>query len=195
MPSSTPRLPTSPLASLALILVAVAGRWWLGPAEPTVARPRNSTEQEPAMPVALAGNNARSASIGSRAVILAGLAVVVAALAGGGRWFVQSQRLTQEAAVATGGDPDRALPIMLANGCAGCHMIPGVPGAQGLVGPRLDGSLAQRVYIGGSLPNTAPNLIRWLRKSREVSPRTAMPSTHISEQDARDVAAYLYALH
>ena len=155
MPSSTPRLPTSPLASLALILVAVAGRWWLGPAEPTVARPRNSTEQEPAMPVALAGNNARSASIGSRAVILAGLAVVVAALAGGGRWFVQSQRLTREAAVATGGDPDRALPIMLANGCAGCHMIPGVPGAQGLVGPRLDGTLAQRVYIGGSLPNTA----------------------------------------
>ena len=84
---------------------------------------------------------------------------------------------------------------MLANGCAGCHTIPGVPGAQGLVGPRLDGTLAQRVYIGGSLPNTPANLIRWLRASREVDPRTAMPSTHISEQDARDVAAYLYALH
>ena len=120
---------------------------------------------------------------------------MLAVLAAGGWWLERAERLAQDAAAATGGDPDRAVSIMLANGCSGCHTIPGVPGAQGLVGPRLDGTLAERVYIGGTLPNTPTNLILWLRASREVDPLTAMPSTHISEQNARDIAAYLYTLH
>jgi cytochrome c1 len=69
-----------------------------------------------------------------------------------------------------------------------------VPGAQGLVGPRLDASLATRVYIGGVLSNNPENMVRWLRAARQLNPHTAMPSTGISEQEARDVAAYLYAL-
>jgi mono/diheme cytochrome c family protein len=130
-----------------------------------------------------------------RGLIIAGVVVVVATVAGGAWSMSNSERIRREAALATGGDSRRAIPVMLANGCAGCHTISGVPGAQGLVGPSLDRSLATRSYIGGSLPNTTAHLIRWLRFSREVDPHTAMPSTLISEQDARDVAAYLYALH
>lgn len=123
----------------------------------------------------------------------ASLALVTALLAG--RWWLdRAERIAQAAAAAAGGDPDRAVPIMLADGCSGCHTIPGVPGAQGLVGSRLDGTLAERIYIGGTPPNTPANLIRWLRALREINPLTAMPSTHIPEQDARDVAAYLYRL-
>jgi mono/diheme cytochrome c family protein len=83
---------------------------------------------------------------------------------------------------------------MLANGCAGCHTISGVPSAQGKVGPPLDSSLSQKVYLAGNVPNNLENMIDWLRFSRRIDPHTAMPSTGISEQEARDVAAYLYAL-
>ena len=71
--------------------------------------------------------------------------------------------------------------------------IPGIPGAHGLVGPPLIG-LADRVYIAGGLANTPDNLIRWIRDARGINPHTAMPSTHISEQDARDLASYLYTV-
>ncbi|WP_342447701.1 c-type cytochrome [Mesorhizobium australicum] len=96
--------------------------------------------------------------------------------------------------MATGGLEARAIPIMIANGCSGCHTIPGVPGAQGQVGPRLDSSPADRVFIAGVLANNPENLIRWIRAAREINPHTAMPSTGITEQQARDIAAYLYAL-
>ncbi|MER8578853.1 c-type cytochrome [Mesorhizobium sp. M1423] len=124
----------------------------------------------------------------------AAIVVLVAALAGVTLWSEQSRRVEREADNATGGIGASAIPIMMANGCAGCHTITGVPGAQGLVGPRLDASLATRVYVGGVLRNKPENLTRWIRAAREINPHTAMPSTRISEQEARDIAAYLYSL-
>lgn len=121
--------------------------------------------------------------------------VVAAALVAGLAWRTEHRaaiELTAEG--STGGDIGRAVPLMLANGCAGCHTINGVPGARGQVGPRLDSALGARVYIAGTLPNTPANMITWLRFSRRIQPHTGMPSTGISEQDARDIAAYLYAL-
>jgi len=109
-------------------------------------------------------------------------------------WAYREHRVERETDLAIGGVAERAIPIMLANGCAGCHTISGVPGAQGQVGPRLDATLSTRLYLAGVLPNTRENMIRWLRSSREVVPHTVMPSTGISEQEARDVAAYLYAM-
>jgi len=45
------------------------------------------------------------------------------------------------------------------------------------------------------LPNSPENLIRWIVNRREVNPKTAIPVTGISEEEARDVAAYLYSLN
>ena len=122
------------------------------------------------------------------------IVVLAGALAGLTWWSDRTNRIQHEADTATGGVGARAIPIMKANGCAGCHTIAGVPGAQGLVGPRLDATLATRVHVGGVLANNPENMIRWIRAARTINPRTAMPSTGISEQEARDVAAYLYAL-
>lgn len=124
----------------------------------------------------------------------AALVLLVAAVAGLTWWSDRAARVRHEAEVATGGHVGRAISVMTANGCSGCHTIAGVPGAQGQVGPRLDASLADRIFIGGGLANNPENLIRWIRSAREINPRTAMPSTRISEQQARDIAAYLYAL-
>ena len=126
--------------------------------------------------------------------VIVGVVLLAIAVAAASSWIDRRERVRHESDVATGGVGDRAIPIMTANGCSGCHTIPGVPGAQGQVGPRLDGSLAGRVYIGGVLANNPENLIRWIRSAREINPHTAMPSTRITEQQARDIAAYLYAL-
>ncbi|MGH2353832.1 MAG: c-type cytochrome [Chloroflexota bacterium] len=78
-------------------------------------------------------------------------------------------------------------------GCGACHVIPGVPGARGAVGPPLT-SFAGRTVIAGRLPNTPENLIRWIMNPQAVDPLTAMPDVGVTEADARDIAAYLYTL-
>ncbi|HET6343354.1 MAG TPA: c-type cytochrome [Myxococcota bacterium] len=135
------------------------------------------------------------ARIGIAKLAAAGLGLLVAlAVAGGGLvWARQEREWASAARVTTGGDPGRAVGIMIANGCAGCHTIPGVPGARGLVGPDLRG-IARRLYLGGSVPNTPENMIRWIRTARQIDPNSAMPDTLLSEPEARDVAAYLYTL-
>ncbi len=94
---------------------------------------------------------------------------------------------------AKGGDPNRGKVALLQYACATCHLIPGVVGAKSLVGPPLTG-FAKRAYIAGNLPNTPENLIRWLRNPQQLSPSSAMPDLGVSEQDAQDMAAYLYTL-
>lgn len=92
----------------------------------------------------------------------------------------------------TGGDPAEAPAIFRRYGCAGCHTIPGIPGADGKVGAALTG-LSERVYIAGVLENRSDNLVAWIVSPQTFSPQTAMPKTGISEKEARDLAAYLYS--
>jgi len=106
-----------------------------------------------------------------------------------------SSRQQQNEAIAraaTGGDPAHALELLRRYGCAGCHTIPGVTGADGEVGPPLSG-LVHRVYIGGVATNTPDHLVQWITAPQSLSPQSVMPPSGISEQEARDVAAYLYS--
>jgi mono/diheme cytochrome c family protein len=77
--------------------------------------------------------------------------------------------------------------------CNACHTIPGTTGSFPHVGPPLAG-MARRAMIGGKLANTPDNMVRWLRHTRDVDPLTAMPEMGVTEQDARDIAAYLATL-
>lgn len=91
------------------------------------------------------------------------------------------------------GDPERGRVAVQNYGCGTCHAIPGIPRARARVGPPLRG-VADRAYIAGVLPNSGPNMIRWLRDPPGVDPRTAMPDMGVTEADARDISAYLYTL-
>ena len=105
-----------------------------------------------------------------------------------------TQRKVQYAATLTGGGDARMGRTEIRKyGCSTCHEISGVPGARGLIGPPLDG-IAQRYYIAGELPNTPDNLILWIQHPRQVEPHTAMPEMGVTEQDSRDIAAYLYTI-
>jgi cytochrome c len=83
--------------------------------------------------------------------------------------------------------------VLAAWGCGTCHTIPGVPRANGLVGPPLAG-FATRAYVGGVLTNTPEHVVQWIRDPRAHSLRTAMPNLAVPESDARQMAAYLLTL-
>jgi cytochrome c1 len=96
-------------------------------------------------------------------------------------------------ALAIGGDPGRGVSAIQTAGCGSCHYIPGVAGAHGMVAAPLLW-FARRTFIAGEVPNTPDNLVLWIRSPQTIEPHTAMPSSGLSDQQARDVAAYLYTL-
>lgn len=93
----------------------------------------------------------------------------------------------------THGEPDRGKIAMSTYGCSSCHTIPGVRGANALVGPPLT-QFGGRTYVAGVLQNTPDNLVRWIKDPPAIEPRTAMPNLHVTDADARDIASYLYTL-
>jgi cytochrome c1 len=93
----------------------------------------------------------------------------------------------------TGGDPDRGKAAITRYGCPSCHNIPGVPGATATVGPPLD-NIAVRSVLGGHLTNTPDNMERWIQKPQEVDPKNVMPDMSVTDQDAKDIVAFLYTL-
>jgi cytochrome c2 len=91
------------------------------------------------------------------------------------------------------GDPETGRALVAAYQCGVCHTIPGVRGARGVVGPPLTG-FAARAYIGGRVPNTPENRVRWILDPSALAPETAMPTIGLDALEARDVAAYLETL-
>lgn len=91
------------------------------------------------------------------------------------------------------GDPRRGARAIPQYGCTTCHSIPGILGRPVKVGPTLRG-VARRNYLGGVLPNTPENLVRWLLDPQAADPDSAMPGLGLAPADAADIAAYLYTL-
>jgi cytochrome c len=90
-----------------------------------------------------------------------------------------------------GGDPERAPALVEEYGCGSCHTIDGIRGADARIGPPLR-DFRDRRLIAGRLANNADNLVRWLRRPQSIAPGTVMPNMGVTEDDARDLAAYLY---
>jgi cytochrome c len=95
--------------------------------------------------------------------------------------------------VRTGGNPHKGAQLISQYGCGSCHTIPGIRSANGLVGPPLM-MFGRRTYIAGELPNTPENLVHWIQSPQSVESGTAMPTLGVTQQQARDIAAYLYTL-
>ncbi len=99
---------------------------------------------------------------------------------------------TQNPAPATG-DAAKGEQLFLGGACIGCHMINGTA-ANGKVGPNLT-HVASRAYIaGGTLPNTAGNLKRWLANPPGIKPGSLMPNLNLSETDIDALTAYMQSL-
>lgn len=99
----------------------------------------------------------------------------------------------EDAARMTGGDPYQGRVLIRKYGCASCHVIPGIEGARGAIGPPLNG-IASRTYLAGQLPNTPGNMMRWIQDPQSIARGTAMPDSGMDTPEARHIAAYLYTL-
>jgi cytochrome c2 len=123
--------------------------------------------------------------------IVAMVLILIAAALELGPMAGKRQRLSVAVAL-TGGNPAKGPALLRRYGCAGCHTVPGVAGADGKVAPPL-GDLRKRVFIAGVARHSPEILIRWIVAPQSLSPHSAMPATGITEAEARDVAAYLYS--
>jgi cytochrome c len=118
-----------------------------------------------------------------RALAIVAGVLAIAAVAGCGSGISSGSSLA-------GADAGRAPALIGEYGCGSCHAIAGVRGADGLVGPSLSGFGARRT-IAGRLPNTPENLVRWILDPQRVKRGDAMPDVGLSNDQARDVAAFL----
>ncbi|MGE8135909.1 c-type cytochrome [Novosphingobium subterraneum] len=89
-------------------------------------------------------------------------------------------------------DPLRGHAAIERVGCAACHRIPGVGWPQGATGPSLEG-FSEQGLIAGRLPNRPDVLAAFVRDAPALLPGSAMPPMPLSDEEAHDVAAYLYA--
>jgi len=116
---------------------------------------------------------------------LAGLAAVLLVCAGCDAAAVRPDPVA-------GADTGRGRRAIERVGCGACHVIPGVAWPRGRVGPSLDGFASQSL-IAGRFPNTPEMLARWVRDAPALAPGTGMPTMPLTEEEARDIAAYLHA--
>ena len=91
------------------------------------------------------------------------------------------------------GSPQRGQVIVQQFRCGSCHMIPGIDGAHGVVGPPLN-QMSRRTYIAGEFQNVPENLVHWIEAPTSMKPKTDMPDLGLNEQQASDAAAYLETL-
>ena len=113
--------------------------------------------------------------------------ISVALLAGCGT------RIESQVERVAGGDARRGRTALERHDCGVCHVIPGVRGAPGVVGPSLK-DFAHRPNLAGKFARGEENIIRWIIDPPAMAPHTAMPAVGVSEAEARDMAAYLLTL-
>jgi cytochrome c2 len=79
-------------------------------------------------------------------------------------------------------------------GCNVCHVIPGIAGAQGALGPSLAGVASRPTLSEGTVQNTPANLARFIQSPGSLNPQSSMPPIGVNEDEARAIAAYLLTL-
>jgi cytochrome c oxidase subunit II len=98
-------------------------------------------------------------------------------------------------ALPGGASPDEGRALVAQKGCGACHMIPGIPGAVGTIGPNLAGVAGRNPIAGGAVPNTGPDdLKRWIMNPPALKPGTAMPNLQLTDDEATKIVAFLETL-
>jgi len=82
---------------------------------------------------------------------------------------------------------------LIANHCAACHQVPGLPRRRGRVGPALAHIRVQQI-IAGYFANSPDTLTGWIEHPQAMLPGNAMPDMELSHEQAMTIADYLYAM-
>jgi cytochrome c2 len=100
---------------------------------------------------------------------------------------------TQAAAPAAGSQIDEGRQLIAQYGCNVCHVIPGIAGPQGSLGPSLAGVASRPTLSEGTVQNTPANLAQFIRNPGSLNPQSSMPPIGITDAEAQTIAAYLRA--
>jgi cytochrome c2 len=92
------------------------------------------------------------------------------------------------------GDAARGKQLATQQGCNVCHIVPGIEGAQGSLGPTLAGVASRPKISNGVVTNTPENLAKLIENPQALNPESTMPALGISTADSRDIAAFLLTL-
>ena len=115
-------------------------------------------------------------------------------------------RTGQPAPAAAGGEtasePTDALAgseTFVTRGCSGCHMIRGLEGANGKIGPDLTHFASRSVFAGAIFETDEKSLRRWLRNPPLEKPMMpdngqGMPNLGLTEDEITSLIAYLETL-
>jgi cytochrome c oxidase subunit II len=82
--------------------------------------------------------------------------------------------------------------IYTRSACVGCHTIRGV--SAGMLGPDLTHFGGRALFGAGLWPTTVEHVATWLKDPPALKPGAKMPNLHLSDADARALAAYLTSL-
>jgi cytochrome c1 len=91
------------------------------------------------------------------------------------------------------GDAENGRRLVIAKLCGNCHTVRGVPGATRVVGPNLTNVALRPTLAGEAIPNSPETMVRWIMDPPALKPGTAMPKLGLSEEEARDITAFLYS--
>ena len=92
------------------------------------------------------------------------------------------------------GDAARGKQLMTQYACNVCHIVPGIEGAQGRLGPALAGVASRPAISNGVVRNTPANLRQFIRNPASLNPQSSMPPIGMTEAEAQDITAFLWTL-
>jgi cytochrome c len=98
----------------------------------------------------------------------------------------------QEVAVPAG-DPSHGKQLIDQYGCITCHIIPGIAGPKGMIGPSLE-HVASRPILAGKIQNSPASMEQYIQNPQAADPQNSMPNLGVKPDEARDIAAYLRTL-
>ncbi len=95
-----------------------------------------------------------------------------------------------------GGNPDNGKMMFQSKGCIACHTAAGVPGANGTIGPNLNGigDAIKRPTLADGSTNTPEHIREWIMDPNSKKPGTMMPNLQLKQEEATDLTAFLLTL-
>jgi cytochrome c oxidase subunit 2 len=117
-----------------------------------------------------------------------GLRVIVEEPGAFERWVAAQKAAPPEPAGAAA----EGKAIFARSACVGCHTIRGV--SAGALGPDLTHFGSRALFGAGLWPTTGDHVVTWLKDPPALKPGSKMPNLHLTDAEARALAAYLTSL-
>lgn len=93
----------------------------------------------------------------------------------------------------TTGNAANGRQLFSTKGCTGCHQISSVPAKPALTGPLLNNIALRPTIAGEQIQNTPENMAKWIQNPPALKPGTLMPKLEMTDQEAQDLAAFVYS--